>query len=320
MGKKDKATETTTTDTQLQQRGRQFGDLSPMLQGALGPALSFLGGEIASPQSLPSNLLTQGLTPQQMATMGLATQAGMTPPILETDVTRAYQDLLGGGINPWINQAIETAQRPITQQYQEQVQPQLRDIAVRGGHLRGSVREDLEQRGARDYLQTLGDVATRTAVPLFEHARSLMAQAAPGAGQFGQAPFNRLAQLLQLQDLPRSLGEQALGQQRADFYRQHPGAAAAATSLAPYAQMEFAAPVAESSQTERVQQETQATDPMGLGALFQSVAPMLLDMAMPGMGRLFSGLTGGLFDAGGVPGGIAAQQIPYTGTNFPRRQ
>lgn len=303
MGKgDDTAQQTTTTDIQR-------ASLSPALQTSLQGFTELLGGAAGSPTPLPTDLLTPQLSPEAEAARQAAAGEQGRAPMLEGATEQTLLDLLGGGINPFIQQAIDAAVRPVRQQFQEVIRPGIRDIAIRGGALRGSGREELEARAARDFAQAVGSTSAQVATPLFESARQIQLGAVPFAQQQAGAPARRLLELLQTQDIPRGIESERVAQQRADFLRLNPDPLSAGRALTELGALEFSAPViGQTETTGAALPEGGFADKLGpLGALGGLGLGALLAPATGGLSIPISMLLGA--GVGGLAGSSAGQLL-----------
>ena len=62
--------------------------------------------------------------------------------------------------DPLVNRQIQSAMRPVTQQYQEQVMPSIQRNAIGAGNYGGSRQGVAEGLASRSYMDTLGDIST----------------------------------------------------------------------------------------------------------------------------------------------------------------
>jgi len=296
-GGPDTAQQSTTTDIQRM----RFGDLSPGLQGPLSGLFSQLGqatGGQAPP--LPQGLLPPQLSGQQQGLIQQGQGFLGQPPALETQTNQALTNLLGGGISPFLQQAISAATDPIVRRYQQVIEPGIRDTAQRAGVVTGSKRAELERIGQQDLLDSLGRATAQTVVPLFESARQAQLGAVPFGQQQALAPFGRMQQSFQFGDMERQIEAQRRNVQLQEFLRQNPGLIQAGSLLGNLAGLEFGAPALSTTET--------TTGELGGGGGFMDflgpalgIGGMLLGGPLGGMlGSGLGALGGNLFGGGQV--------------------
>jgi hypothetical protein len=75
-----------------------------------------------------------------------------------------FNQMMNPQQNPYLQQAMQSAIRPITQNYQENVLSGITDQAVQAGQTGGSRQGIAEGIAGRSYLDTIGDVSTNMAM------------------------------------------------------------------------------------------------------------------------------------------------------------
>ena len=105
-----------------------------------------------------------GLSPQQQAAQQYNLgYAGYLMPAMQ-DTFMAYRQGMTAPENitqnPLINQQIQSAVRPVTQQYEEQVMPSIQRNAIGIGNYGGSRQGVAEGLASRGYMDTVGDIST----------------------------------------------------------------------------------------------------------------------------------------------------------------
>lgn len=140
----------------------------------------------------------------------------------------AQGQFLSPDSNPFLQQTIEAAQRPIIQQFEEQVLPNTRSqftnagqfIQATGGNESGSSPFDVAQnRAGRDFINSLGDISTNIASQNFQAERGRQQEAAMSAPGFEAAELESLVQGLQAQALPRMIEQQGIDTGLEEFRR-----------------------------------------------------------------------------------------------------
>jgi len=99
--------------------------------------------------------------------------------------------------NPMLQQAMQSAIRPLTQQYQENVLGGITDEAVRAGQTGGSRQGIAEGIAGREYLQQVGDITEGMAYQDFAGGQERMLQGlsqAPTIANLGLAPSEIMQQ------------------------------------------------------------------------------------------------------------------------------
>ena len=97
--------------------------------------------------------------------------------------TGGFNKLMQPGQNPMLTNAINSAIRPITQNFKENVLSGVTDGAVSAGQHGGSRQGIAEGIAARGYLDTVGDVATNIAYQDYEGGQNRMLNAMNSAGE-----------------------------------------------------------------------------------------------------------------------------------------
>lgn len=131
-------------------------------------------------------------------------QSRMMPGIrggFDTLSDTAQGEFLHAEDNPYLQSHIEAAQRPVQQQYEENIRPQLSSQAIQQGAF-GGAREGLTQAQAgRDHQQQLGDISTQMSAQNYQQERSNQLSAAQSLPQMAQ-------QTQQIQQAPAQMNLQ----------------------------------------------------------------------------------------------------------------
>lgn len=192
----------------------QQSQIDPTIQPYLAQGLEtarnlFLGG--FQPQLFPGQMY---VSPSQQTLAGLQQQeqlATQANPILQ-QAQQAYGSSLGqigqtagGGFlnaNPYQQQMMEAATRPITQQFSNQVLPGIASLYSKSGRLGSGAMESALGQATEAYTRGLGDITGTIAGQQFQAERGLQQQAQLGqAALAAQAPQMYAQQFLPSQTL-----------------------------------------------------------------------------------------------------------------------
>lgn len=110
--------------------------------------------------------------------------------------------------NPFFQQALQSAIRPVTQQFQEQVMPAIKQGAQSAGQMGGSRQGIAEGIAARGYQDTVGDISANMGNAAYAQGlQALQASGQLGQGMTGQA----LGAQLNAGQLGQNLANMGLG-------------------------------------------------------------------------------------------------------------
>ena len=173
----------------------QTADLSPV-SGYQGPTLA-------------------PVTDEQNTALDLGTLLGSSNLGLGRNSINLGQDTAAGkyldpSTNPYLRAATDAAIRPITQNFNENILPQIGGAAQDAGAYFGSQQLKLKNQAARDYLQQVGDTSAQIYANQYQQERQLQQQAPALIGQgynLEQAPIQTIAGV---GDTRRSFGQQLL--------------------------------------------------------------------------------------------------------------
>jgi len=170
-----------------------WGDQSGYLTDLYGQ-----GAELLAQQAPESDLTTQGREQavgyaQSPALQNLIQQSQA---VLSTAMTPQQ--------NPYLQKAISSAIRPLTQRYQEDVLGGITDEFVQAGQTGGSRQGIAEGIAGREYLQQVGDIASDMSYQDFTGGQERMLQGlsqAPTVANLGMIPAEIMQQAGQAEQL-----------------------------------------------------------------------------------------------------------------------
>jgi hypothetical protein len=307
---------TTTTSSQSQ--------IDPTIQPYLAQGLAtaknlFLGGY--QPQLYPGQMY---VSPSEQTLAGLSQQeqlATQASPVLQ-QAQQAYGSGLsglgqtaGGGFlnaNPYQQQMMEAATRPLTQQFSNQVLPGIASLYSKSGRYGSGAMSNALGQSTEAYGRALGDITGTLAGQQYQAERGLQQQAQFGQAQLAaQAPSMYAQQFLPSQTLMdvgaqrEAIAAQPLQEQmqRFSYSQQLPY-----QQLAGYLSSVYGSPMAQyGTQTQTQNAPTNRAIGVlggaGLGGLLgyglSQAAPSTFGgmggYAAPAIGALGGGLLGGLF-------------------------
>jgi hypothetical protein len=307
---------TTTTSSQSQ--------IDPTIQPYLAQGLAtaknlFLGGY--QPQLYPGQMY---VSPSEQTLAGLSQQeqlATQASPVLQ-QAQSAYSSGLGGlgqtagggflNANPYQQQMMEAATRPLTQQFSNQVLPGIASLYSKSGRYGSGAMESALGQSTEAYGRALGDITGTLAGQQYQAERGLQQQAQFGQAQLAaQAPSMYAQQFLPSQTLMdvgaqrEAIAAQPLQEQmqRFSYSQQLPY-----QQLAGYLSSVYGSPMAQyGTQTQTQNMPTNRTVGVlggaGLGGLLgyglAQAAPSTFGgmggYAAPAIGALGGGLLGGFF-------------------------
>jgi hypothetical protein len=307
---------TTTTSSQSQ--------IDPTIQPYLAQGLAtaknlFLGGY--QPQLYPGQMY---VSPSEQTLAGLSQQeqlATQASPVLQ-QAQQAYGSGLsglgqtaGGGFlnaNPYQQQMMEAATRPLTQQFSNQVLPGIASLYSKSGRYGSGAMSNALGQSTEAYGRALGDITGTLAGQQYQAERGLQQQAQFGQAQLAaQAPSMYAQQFLPSQTLMdvgaqrEAIAAQPLQEQmqRFSYSQQLPY-----QQLAGYLSSVYGSPMAQYGSTTQTQNAPTnraigVLGGAGLGGLLgyglSQAAPSTFGgmggYAAPAIGALGGGLLGGLF-------------------------
>ena len=158
----ESTTQTVVNSTQLPPETQQLINLAmPYITQGLQGYQPYAGNRVAN------------LTPDQVAAQEALRMASGQVGQMNQGAQQAYQTGLSYLTNPFQNPAMQGAMdaavRPIQQQFETSVLPNIRTSAVTAGQYGGS-RQDLGNRlASQDYLRQVGDTSSKIAYDTFAH-------------------------------------------------------------------------------------------------------------------------------------------------------
>lgn len=138
--------------------GQTVAGLTPQQQAAQQSVIDTAGRQQTAIQDYVSNWMTSG-----------GTQAVGTDPRLDSALDFALGDLLEQG-NPYLEQMIDTATRPLTENFTQNVLPSIGSAAQKSGAYGGSRQGVLEGLAAGETAKAIGDVGAGLSYDSFNRA------------------------------------------------------------------------------------------------------------------------------------------------------
>lgn len=172
--------------------------------------------------------LAAGMTGQEQQFLDLISQTGQPSQASESAQGLMNQtiqgDFLSPDSNPFLQQSIEAAQRPVIQQFEQEAMPRLRSEFTQAGQRiqpQGSSPFDRAAGIAQQGLtQELGDISSEMAAQNFQQERGRQQQAAQIAPQLDQAQLEQTIQSMEASALPRLIEQQGIDAGLEEFQRQ----------------------------------------------------------------------------------------------------
>jgi hypothetical protein len=156
--------------------------------------------------------------------MGQMGQQPGTQQAQQTLMQTAGGQFLDPASNPFLAASIEAAQRPLIQQFQEEVVPGMRADFTRAGQtVQGTGSSPFQMAAARassGFADALGDIGTRMASENFQQERTRQLQAASALPGVDRAQLESLMAGLEAQALPRMIEQMGIDRGMAEFQRQ----------------------------------------------------------------------------------------------------
>lgn len=141
--------------------------LAPEQRELLGEVIPRAKAYVQNPPKLYPQSAVAGFDPAQLASQKLAVDTAggaTTAAINNTLASNAYtlnSNLLSPDSNPYLGRAAEAAIRPLTQQYENVVLPNIRTGAIGAGQYGGSRQGIAEGLASKSYLDTVGDTTAK---------------------------------------------------------------------------------------------------------------------------------------------------------------
>lgn len=209
MGKGNNSTRTITSAT-------PWAGVDQPLRQAVGQAGQFYNQ--GAPDYFPGNTVapfsqyTQGAIDQQ------AQRAQMGSPLMDAGKDQLQQTLQGDFLNanPHFNQAVQSAIRPVTEQYRDVVMPGINSTFSEAGRYGSGAHQAMQGQAATDYERNVGDISSNMAYQNWAGERENQLKAGLLAPQMAQQDYfdiNQLGAAGSLQD------QQAQRQINADIAR-----------------------------------------------------------------------------------------------------
>jgi hypothetical protein len=289
--------------------------IQPYLAQGLATAKNlFLGG--FQPQLYPGQMY---VSPSEQTLAGLSQQeqlATQASPVLQ-QAQGAYSSALSGlgqtaggsflNANPYQQQMMEAATRPLTQQFSNQVLPGIASLYSKSGRYGSGAMSNALGQSTEAYGRALGDVTGTIASQQYQAERGLQQQAQAAQAQLAaQAPSMYAQQFLPSQTLMdvgaqrEAIAAQPLQEQmqRFSYSQQLPY-----QQLAGYLSSVYGSPMAQYGTTTQTQNAPTnraigVLGGAGLGGLLGYGASQYLGLsptAGAGLGAVGGGLLGGLF-------------------------
>ncbi|MFN4261960.1 MAG: hypothetical protein ACK4RK_21985 [Gemmataceae bacterium] len=167
------------------------------------------------------------MTENEEALLAQAFGQSMASPFMDA-AGQHFQNVMGGQFltpdsNPFLQDAIAAAQRPVLEAFQDTVMPQLAAQFTRAGHMiqpKASSPFDMASAlSSRGLANALGDISTNMAFGNYQAERSRMDAAGAMLPQIEEAQLNRTIQGLQTQALPRMIQELGIERGMQEFQR-----------------------------------------------------------------------------------------------------
>lgn len=194
-GSESKPQTTTQTTTSAPWAAQQpyLKELFSEAQGQyFGDTPSYFPGPTVAPFS-PESLQAQDAIFNR-ATMGSPVQAAGNQTMLDT-IQGKYLDV---NTNPYLSGYIDTATRPITQNFTNTVMPSVSSMFSSAGRYGSGAHTDAVGNATDAYLRNLGDVGSSIAYQNYGNERNAMGLAAANAPAYAAADYNDPAQLASL--------------------------------------------------------------------------------------------------------------------------
>jgi hypothetical protein len=206
-------TQTTQTTVQMSPEQRELYNLAiPGVKSFAATVPERYGGsQIAGfdPAQVAGQETALGTAPQQAQLSGQAAQFSNN--LLQGS-------LFDPGANPWLGGAIDASVRPITEAYQHNVLPGIRDEFQGSGQGFGGSRRGIADRfAATDYMRTVGDTANKLVTQNYGTNVDAMVKALGLAPQTTQNLLSPATTTSAVGDVRQNLAQQLLSQDVSNF-------------------------------------------------------------------------------------------------------
>lgn len=187
-------------------------DITPEDYEALRPDFAQAYQSLLSGGPQYQGQTTAGLSDQEQSFLSqIGGAAG--PSSLQGAASNRLQSIINGGSNPYLEQQVAAATRPIGERLNESLDANNRRFTLAGQQTQpqGSSAFDREQRlSVRDADRQAGDVEARIRGAAYENERSRQLQASLQQPQFDQANLNKQIDGLKASALPRLIQDQGI--------------------------------------------------------------------------------------------------------------
>jgi hypothetical protein len=176
----------------------------------------------------PSSGLVAPLDANQLALIQQMFGSATTPPAYLTGAENELTKTLGGGYlspeaNPFLAAMIQTAQRPVTNAFNDVVVPNLLSRFTGGGQeVQGqgsSAFASQARQAGQGYLDTLADIGVKIAGPAYGAERERQFQGIAQAGQLSTDQLNRMSETLKAVSLPQLVQDLGIERGMTEFNR-----------------------------------------------------------------------------------------------------
>lgn len=194
-------------------RGDVAGQIRSLMESGGGPRFE---GEFAADMTGQEQQLLQQVGQQ-------AQPSQETGQAMDTLSRTLQGDFLSPDSNPFLQQSIEAAQRPVIQQFEQQAMPRLRSEFTQAGQRvqpQGSSPFDRAAAIAQQGLtQELGDISSEMAAQNFQQERGRQMDAAQLVPQIDQAQLEQAVSGMEASALPRLIEQQGIDRGLEEFRR-----------------------------------------------------------------------------------------------------
>ena len=209
-GSSNQPTQTTNTTVQMSPEQRQLYQLAlPGVKDFAATVPERYPGQVAGfdpAQTAGQNMALASAAPQQM----LADTAAGT--------SARLQDPSFAASNPWLDQAITASTRPITEAYQQDVLPGIRDsFQGAGQEFGGSRRAIADARATSDYMRSLGDTSAKLGLGAYNTNIDAMVKALGLTPQTQSAQTAPATTTSAVGDVRQNLSQQQLNELISEF-------------------------------------------------------------------------------------------------------
>lgn len=196
--------------------GKQSTVVNPVHRGVIDQSAlpKYFTGE------LTAGFNQDQLTAQDWARQTATNQMKTLPGLYDDMIKFGTQDILQEG-NPYVEQAIQAAIRPVTENFTNNVLPQLGSQAQRSGAWGGSRQGIIESSAANDLNRTVGDISSSMAYDTYNRNLSMFERMAQLAPMLEQSKYLPVDVLHQVGDQKQQLEQDSIDRekQRYDYNR-----------------------------------------------------------------------------------------------------